>query len=343
MPDEGVVLTPRELQRALGRLTSEELAAFVAALYEKRGWSVAREGTRVTLSRASPPAERTVLATTDPASVDADAVAAVDRLVTPRASATAERLAGDAGVTLVTAEDLRELLAFGLDRETADALLRDHADAPAVRDRSDDGSATVPLPSRRTALLALLTVALAAAIGAAALGDLPGGGPGSPTAGNEATTTDGEVTTTPTPTIEPPPQSVLEPDCDLPPQTVVEVQVSSLRKNDPLHNHGIRTVWNYMTAESRENMGDYDSLVDILRTAPFQPLFTHGDARYGNVTVEGEYARQNVTVVTNGSTSTYVFELRQGNLSPPDATGCWLLDDVTPASFVDRDDGNRSA
>lgn len=204
-PDTGT------LARELRALSTEERAAFVAALLAARGWAVEREGRLLTASRGD--RRRRIAVGAPPEGEPVDEVVLLSSAGWRPWPLDRERRARRAGVSVLDAAALRERLLYGLDRETARELLTEHlgpgvlAEAdpesgPDTDTDSDSDSEPTPVPgpdpgeggpswrSREVgAVLAVAAVAtVAAVLGGGALMGTPsgaagaGGAPGTVTA-----------------------------------------------------------------------------------------------------------------------------------------------------------------
>jgi len=156
-------LPARTLGRRLGALPPEERAAFVADLLAARGWTVEREGCLLTATRDG--RRKRVAVGSPPGATTVEEVIVVPprgwRPERPGNTTRARRRASEAGAEVVTLEDIRLRLLYGLDRTTADALLAEHLGigiggetGPVPLPRSGDGSL------RRLAAVALATAVI---------------------------------------------------------------------------------------------------------------------------------------------------------------------------------------
>lgn len=108
-------------------LEQADLAAFVAATFGARDWRVVVTGPRLVLSRKGDDSEeRSVLVIgggEPPSDVE---IERLDVVIPARRSSAVDRLADDAGAVVFGPDDVYDLLLYGIDRETADALCREH-------------------------------------------------------------------------------------------------------------------------------------------------------------------------------------------------------------------------
>ena len=131
-----------------------------------------------------------------------------------------------------------------------------------------------------------------------------------------------------------PNEPLLRPDDPAPspklgPSEVVRIQVEALRKNSLL-NEGIELTYRFASAGNKRFTGPLSHFTEMVRSAPYDRLINHFDARYDPVAVSGSQAYQRVTI-TNvaGEEAVYVWVLsRQGEGKFKD---CWMTDAVIPA------------
>jgi len=149
-------LSAGALSRRLRALSGGERLAFLAAVWRARGYETrvdrgegvvhaSRDGEAL---RVAPVGRLAGLVGGPPAADVYVGLAASDRL---------RRLAAARDAQLYAPDDLRDLLLYGLDREHADRLARDHLGGPLTVPAR-------PAPDRRTPVLATLGVVLAAAL-----------------------------------------------------------------------------------------------------------------------------------------------------------------------------------
>lgn len=127
---------------AVATLDPDEFAAFVEGLYRERGWIVERHGTDLRMRRGqgdtAPRTVRAVTSTGEPTD-QGD----VDRVVAASDS-IADRVAPGSAVS--RPDDLYDLLLYGIEREAADALCRNHL-GRSVEAAPGEEPASVPGPS----------------------------------------------------------------------------------------------------------------------------------------------------------------------------------------------------
>lgn len=110
--------------------SAERFVAFVTDLWRARGWTVVRDGDRLTVSRERPtPEERTLRIRPGGSGGPVRPGSAVDAVVVPTRSAPRLDPADNGrAVTVFTADDLLEMVKFDLDRAAGESLLRRHFD-----------------------------------------------------------------------------------------------------------------------------------------------------------------------------------------------------------------------
>jgi hypothetical protein len=191
-------MTPPSLEEFVGHLralSGSDRAAFVAALLAARGWDADRDGRRVVATKGAQ--TRDVYVGSPPEGADVDAVVTVpSRLpslltaVPGRDESTSPREARDPGTAVIDPEALYEWLLYGIDREAARALYREHFDDAfeSAGTRTDAAG-----PAARIALIAMVIVLTVAALFAGA--PLDGAVPGDTQSGAASPDEPGETPT----------------------------------------------------------------------------------------------------------------------------------------------------
>ena len=126
LPHGVAVVSPATFARLLADLDRESFRAFVFALWRARADETTIEDGDLVARRSATDLTERVRAVTDPADLDGTADVAVVRRDTDRLRRRAEA----AGVRYVPPASLRDLALYGVDRETTDALFREHLDRP---------------------------------------------------------------------------------------------------------------------------------------------------------------------------------------------------------------------
>lgn len=146
---------------------ASDRVGFVAALWAARGWETTVEDGRVVAERDG---DRRRIAVVDPGRFGTPEFEGVDTLVVTRDRRAVRDAADEAGVEYVPPAELRELLLYGIERDTAETLYAAWFDRPLQREPADGseteglrGVVTTALSSlggNRRAAVALLLVAV---------------------------------------------------------------------------------------------------------------------------------------------------------------------------------------
>ena len=120
-----------------------------------------------------------------------------------------------------------------------------------------------------------------------------------------------------------------KPSPTLAPESVVSIQLDALQHNDtPSPDFGIQTVFTFASPANRVATGPFDRFASLVKAPVYRPMLNFVRAERAPVHVDGDRARQRVTVVTaGGSRVTYIFLLsrQQGG----EFDGCWMTDGVS--------------
>jgi Domain of unknown function (DUF4864) len=134
------------------------------------------------------------------------------------------------------------------------------------------------------------------------------------------------------------------PSPTLTPEQVVAIQLDALQHNDtPTPDFGIETTRQFASPTSSSAARSLPRFADAVQSSVFRPMVNHRRVERGPMHVEGDRARQRVTVVTaNGSRIAYMFLLSRQRGGECD--GCWMTDGVARLNETGpRADGLRSA
>lgn len=172
--------------RLFDRLDAQAKREFVADLYAARGWDVEVEGPHLYVNRDG---EERRIAILEPPRFRSVNPPDADEVVVTRDHSDLRRAAEDAGVGYRNPAALRDLLLYGLDRETAEELFSEYFDQPLSAVEADNGtngvglrlSALLPTldwTPRQVAVVAILLIGLAVwASGAGTILGLDSGAP----------------------------------------------------------------------------------------------------------------------------------------------------------------------
>jgi hypothetical protein len=163
--------------RLFDRLDMQAKREFLADIYAVRGWDVTVDGNQLQANRDG---EKRRIAILDPPRFRSVSLPDVDEVVVTRDQREVRSAAADAGINYRTPADLRALLLYGLDRETAAILFTAYFDQPisvvGAEDRAEGVglglSRLVPLlewDAHRAALVVILLLAIAVWAGSVGL------------------------------------------------------------------------------------------------------------------------------------------------------------------------------
>ncbi len=163
-------LSEAAFARQLRALSAQERLAFLARLWEARGYTTRVDGSRLiasqeasagdrdTISRTVPTQELTIVVTGPIGYGSVDTTA--DVVVTTRETALVRRVTTDAGAELVSPADLLERLLYGIDRETANTITNEHLGRSLMQPPAEDSG----VPGSRVAGAAVIGVVVIAII-----------------------------------------------------------------------------------------------------------------------------------------------------------------------------------
>ncbi len=125
-----------------------------------------------------------------------------------------------------------------------------------------------------------------------------------------------------------------EPDPSLSPQDVVSIQIEALRNNDiPYEDRGIEVTFNFASPANKRMTGPLERFKVMVRSPIYGPMINHRNAKYENLTVEDDFARIDVILISmKGEYLGYRFILsrQHGN----QYEGSWMTDSVIRFNVV---------
>lgn len=168
--------------REFRALHAADRTAFVAALWNARGWETSVEDGVVL---ADQDGEQRRIGVVDPGRFGTPDLSSVDTLVAARDRDAVRAAASEAGVEYVAPSDLRDLLLYGVEREVAEELYEEHVgkslarEAPEETEESGEaGTLLRAVPTVDVGRRALAVIVILALVGVAFAGPgLPGSGP----------------------------------------------------------------------------------------------------------------------------------------------------------------------
>ncbi|NHX36049.1 MULTISPECIES: hypothetical protein [Halolamina] len=154
-------------------LPASERTEFVSAVWAARGWETTVEAGVVVAERGD---DRRRIRVADPGRFGTPDLDGVDTIVAARDREAVQAAAVEAGVAYVPPADLRDLLLYGIERETAAEIYAEGVDRPlerTVTDEADEAGlldtvlAAIPaLGENRRAIVAILLVVLVGVVAA---------------------------------------------------------------------------------------------------------------------------------------------------------------------------------
>lgn len=130
---------------------------------------------------------------------------------------------------------------------------------------------------------------------------------------------------------EPGPEGESEPRPDLTPEQVVKLQLEAIRDSEGTDT-GLAAAYRLASPDHKRRVGTLTQFAGMIRSAKFQAMLGFQAAEFGLTRIEGNRARQIVTLKDKqGRIQMFLFEL-QRQQSGPDK-GCWLTEAVHPSEM----------
>ena len=123
------------------------------------------------------------------------------------------------------------------------------------------------------------------------------------------------------------------PEPELKPNDVVSLQLLAMQQNDD-SDFGIEVTFRFASPSNKIQTGPLKRFIRLVRNPSYLPLLNHTNATFLELTVEEDFAVQEVVITTsNGERIGYRFRLsiQKGPLYP----GCWMTDSVTPFKVLE--------
>ena len=123
------------------------------------------------------------------------------------------------------------------------------------------------------------------------------------------------------------------PEPKLKPNDVVRLQLLAMQQNDD-SDFGIEVTFRFASPANKKQTGPLKRFIGLVRNPSYRPLLNHINATFIELTVEEDFAVQDVIITTsNGERIGYRFRLsiQKGPLYP----GCWMTDSVTPFKVLE--------
>ncbi len=131
--------------------------------------------------------------------------------------------------------------------------------------------------------------------------------------------------------LDPVPDEPARPSAELEPEEVVRIQLEAFAAADGEDLDG-ELLYSFASPDFRAAFDGPEEFADHFTRRPYGALVGHREARYRPLELEGRFARQEVTVVTDeGEERRYGFLLLEQ--TGGDCDGCWLVESVR--AFLD--------
>ena len=123
------------------------------------------------------------------------------------------------------------------------------------------------------------------------------------------------------------------PEPELKPNDVVRLQLLAMQQNDD-SDFGIEVTYRFASPSNKIQTGPLKRFISLVRNPSYRPLLNHTSATFLELTVEEDFAVQDVIITTSkGKRIGYRFRLsiQKGTLFP----GCWMTDSVVPFKVME--------
>ena len=123
------------------------------------------------------------------------------------------------------------------------------------------------------------------------------------------------------------------PEPELKPNDVVRLQLLAMQQNDD-SDFGIEVTFRFASPSNKIQTGPLKRFIRLVRNPSYLPLLKHTNATFLELTVEEDFAVQDVIITTSkGERIGYRFRLsiQKGTLYP----GCWMTDSVVPFKVME--------
>jgi len=123
------------------------------------------------------------------------------------------------------------------------------------------------------------------------------------------------------------------PEPELKPNDIVRLQLLAMQQNDD-SNFGIEVTFRFASPANKKQTGPLKRFIRLVRNPSYRPLLNHINATFLELTVEEDFAVQDVIITTsNGKRIGYRFRLsiQKGPLYPD----CWMTDSVIPFKVME--------
>lgn len=125
-------------------------------------------------------------------------------------------------------------------------------------------------------------------------------------------------------------ETLLQPDANLTPRQVVEIQLRSLQQNDvPAPDNGIAQTWAFAHPANREMTGPLARFTVMLKGPNYRRLLNHRSHRIEPVVRTDDMALFNVAIVAADGV-TLLLQWRVARVGVGRFTGAWMTVGVSP-------------
>ncbi len=126
------------------------------------------------------------------------------------------------------------------------------------------------------------------------------------------------------------PRPDLQPTTDLTPEEVVRIQVEALGNNDdPYPDAGIEITFRFASPGNKQVTGPLERFIPLVKNPTYRDMIDHVAATYDPIQINGDVARQVVTLTTpDGRSVAYAFTVIRQRGGEYD--GMWMTSGVAP-------------
>lgn len=119
-----------------------------------------------------------------------------------------------------------------------------------------------------------------------------------------------------------------QPNPDLSPQEVVEIQILALKENDqPFTDYGVKSAFNFASPSFKSKAGSEYSFIEMIHNQTYNSLIGYKLYGLDDVYIINNLALQKVTLIdANDAPAVYLFKLIKQTDTP--FIGCWMIDSV---------------
>lgn len=119
---------------------------------------------------------------------------------------------------------------------------------------------------------------------------------------------------------------MLQPDPDIAPERVVEIQLTALQNNDdPTPNAGIEQTWAFAHPRNKSITGPLERFTSMIKAPPYRMLVGHASHSVRRIAVNDDIAMFSVKVTpASGDPVVYQWKLEKTD------SGSWLTIGVSP-------------